>query len=196
VIKACWVVRSELKNPIQFFSKTIKKISGIDAESQSSCAREVVKKSFSFEFVIVSGKNIKMNFLVSVADLPTDELEDQLAELKARQKVIENELKLRRKKNADIVADCGLTLQEIRRFARHLLLPEFGVSGQVRLSKTCRGVLVVGAGGLGCPALQFLASSGVRRLGIVDHDTGKNGIINRQINRKNSLFKFYRRIIK
>ena len=117
---------------------------------------------------------IKMNSSVSLSDLPTEALEAELSDLKARQKLVENELKLRRKKNADIVADCGLTLQEIRRFSRHLLLPEFGVSGQARISKTRRGVLVVGAGGLGCPALQFLASSGVGRIGIVDHDTGKH----------------------
>jgi len=106
------------------------------------------------------------------SDLPTEELENLPVELKDRQRVIETELKIRRQKNADILADCGLTLQEIGRFSRHLLLPEFGVSGQVRISKCQRGVLVVGAGGLGCPALQYLASSGVAKLGIVDHDIG------------------------
>ena len=112
------------------------------------------------------------NSLAQVSELTTEELERQLAELKDRQKVLETELKLRRHKNADILADCGLTLQEIGRYSRHLLLPEFGVSGQVRVCKAQRGILVVGAGGLGCPALQYLAASGVARLGIVDHDTG------------------------
>jgi hypothetical protein len=113
-----------------------------------------------------------MSATFEVADLPTEFLETELRDLKDRQKLIETELKLRRQKNADILADCGLTLQEIGRFSRHLLLPEFGVSGQVRISKAERGILVVGAGGLGCPALQYLASSGVAKLGIVDHDTG------------------------
>ncbi|WP_420118168.1 ThiF family adenylyltransferase, partial [Micromonospora sp.] len=62
-----------------------------------------------------------------------------------------------------------LTVDEIRRYSRHLIIPDVGVEGQKRL-KNAR-VLCVGAGGLGSPALMYLAAAGVGTLGIIDFDT-------------------------
>ncbi len=58
--------------------------------------------------------------------------------------------------------------QNLRRYSRHLLIPEVGLAGQVRL--VAARVLVVGAGGLGSPVLQYLAAAGIGRIGIVDDD--------------------------
>ncbi|EXB63276.1 Adenylyltransferase and sulfurtransferase MOCS3 [Morus notabilis] len=73
----------------------------------------------------------------------------------------------------------GLTPQMIYRYSRHLLLPSFGVQGQSNLLKS--SILVVGAGGLGSPALLYLAACGVGRLGIVDHDVVELNNMHRQI---------------
>ncbi|XP_022158874.1 adenylyltransferase and sulfurtransferase MOCS3 [Momordica charantia] len=73
----------------------------------------------------------------------------------------------------------GLSPDMIYRYSRHLLLPSFGVQGQSRLLKS--SILVVGAGGLGSPALLYLAACGVGRLGIVDHDVVELNNMHRQI---------------
>ncbi|GAA1342125.1 molybdopterin-synthase adenylyltransferase MoeB [Arthrobacter roseus] len=72
-----------------------------------------------------------------------------------------------------------LTNEEYQRYSRHLLIPEFGVTAQKRL-KNAR-VLVIGAGGLGSPALLYLAAAGVGTLGIVDDDTVDVSNLQRQV---------------
>ena len=69
--------------------------------------------------------------------------------------------------------------QETQRYHRQLLLPEFGPEGQSKLQRG--SVLVIGAGGLGCPILQYLAAAGVGRIGIVDADTISVSNLHRQI---------------
>ncbi len=73
----------------------------------------------------------------------------------------------------------ALAPEEIERYARHLVLPEVGGPGQNRL-KAAR-VLVVGAGGLGAPLIQYLAAAGIGRIGIVDDDTVSLSNLQRQV---------------
>ncbi|MGF1724754.1 molybdopterin-synthase adenylyltransferase MoeB [Photobacterium nomapromontoriensis] len=73
----------------------------------------------------------------------------------------------------------SLTREEKERYSRHLLLPDIGYVGQCRLKNA--KVLVIGAGGLGSPALLYLAAAGVGTLGIVDFDEVDESNLQRQI---------------
>lgn len=68
---------------------------------------------------------------------------------------------------------------ELERNARHIVLREIGGPGQKRLKEA--RVLVVGAGGLGAPALQYLAAAGVGTIGVIDHDAVENTNLQRQV---------------
>jgi len=72
-----------------------------------------------------------------------------------------------------------LTVDEIRRYSRHLIIPDVAVAGQKRLKNA--KVLCVGAGGLGSPALMYLAAAGVGTLGIIDFDTVDESNLQRQV---------------
>jgi len=72
-----------------------------------------------------------------------------------------------------------LTNDEIRRYSRHLILPEVGMAGQKKLRAT--SVLCIGAGGLGSPIAMYLAAAGIGRLGIVDFDLVDESNLQRQI---------------
>lgn len=72
-----------------------------------------------------------------------------------------------------------LTRDEIRRYSRHIMLPEVGLSGQKKISSA--KVLCIGAGGLGSPILMYLAAAGVGQLGIVDFDTVDESNLQRQL---------------
>ena len=72
-----------------------------------------------------------------------------------------------------------LTIDEVRRYSRHLIIPDVGMSGQKRLKNA--KVLVIGAGGLGSPALLYLAAAGVGTLGIAEFDTVDESNLQRQV---------------
>ncbi|MBA3294281.1 MAG: adenylyltransferase/sulfurtransferase MoeZ [Geodermatophilaceae bacterium] len=72
-----------------------------------------------------------------------------------------------------------LTVEEVRRYSRHLIIPDVGMDGQKRLKNA--KVLAVGAGGLGSPTLLYLAAAGVGTLGIVEFDVVDESNLQRQI---------------
>jgi len=72
-----------------------------------------------------------------------------------------------------------LSPEEIKRYSRHLIMPEMGMDGQRKLKQS--SVLCIGAGGLGSPAAMYLAAAGIGRLGIVDFDVVDYSNLQRQL---------------
>jgi sulfur-carrier protein adenylyltransferase/sulfurtransferase len=73
----------------------------------------------------------------------------------------------------------ALSVAEVRRYSRHLIIPDVAMAGQQRMMNA--KVLCVGAGGLGSPALMYLAAAGIGTLGIVEYDTVDESNLQRQI---------------
>src|SRR5690242_6054070 len=71
-----------------------------------------------------------------------------------------------------------LSPARLSRFARHIVLPELGGAGQVALAGA--HVVLVGCGGIGSPALQYLAGAGIGRLTLIDDDTVEESNLHRQ----------------
>jgi len=72
-----------------------------------------------------------------------------------------------------------LTPREIRRYSKQIMIPEIGIKGQEKLRQA--KVLVVGAGGLGCPVLQYLTAAGVGKIGIAEFDMVDESNLQRQV---------------
>ena len=72
-----------------------------------------------------------------------------------------------------------LSPRELRRYSKQIMIPEIGIEGQEKLKQA--SVLVIGAGGLGCPVLQYLVAAGVGKVAIVEFDMVNETNLQRQI---------------
>ena len=84
-----------------------------------------------------------------------------------------------------MIMPVGLGPEELIRYSRHLVIPEIGLNGQIKLKSS--SVLVVGCGALGSPIAQYLAASGIGRIGLVDYDDIELSNLQRQVIYKTAL---------
>ncbi|KAL7295528.1 hypothetical protein TKK_0011172 [Trichogramma kaykai] len=102
----------------------------------------------------------------------------EIAELKKRLREKEAAL-IALRQETQILQENGLTNTEIARYSRQVILPSIGVTGQIKIKHA--SVLIVGAGGLGCPSGLYLAGAGVGRIGIIDYDDVEITNLHRQV---------------
>ena len=93
-------------------------------------------------------------------------------------------MKSRAQRPADAPKPGAFSATELERYARHIIMREIGGPGQKKLKQA--RVLVVGAGGLGAPALQYLAAAGVGTIGVIDDDVVDNSNLQRQVIHRDS----------
>ncbi|KAE9381236.1 molybdenum cofactor synthesis protein [Stipitochalara longipes BDJ] len=109
--------------------------------------------------------------------------EEELKKLKEQLAAIENEevpdVKGLSLEEGPVTRKWPLELEEYKRYGRQMIVPNIGIQGQLRLKAA--SVLIVGAGGLGCPAAAYIAGAGVGTIGIVDGDTVETSNLHRQI---------------
>jgi sulfur-carrier protein adenylyltransferase/sulfurtransferase len=79
----------------------------------------------------------------------------------------------------EALADVELSHEEVKRYSRHLIMPEVGMDGQKRLKAA--SILLIGAGGLGSPLAMYLAAAGIGRIGLVDYDVVDYTNLQRQV---------------
>lgn len=111
-------------------------------------------------------------------DCTKEELLQQIEALKLENNKLKNATRSSVEQLVDF--DDKLSLDEYRRYGRQMIVPEFGaLKSQIKLKSS--KILVIGAGGLGCPALLYLAASGIGQIGIVDNDTVDVSNLHRQV---------------
>jgi len=77
------------------------------------------------------------------------------------------------------MAEANLSQRELRRYRKQIMIPDIGIEGQEKLKQA--SVIVIGAGGLGCPVLQYLVAAGIGKIAIVDFDIVDEANLQRQI---------------
>ncbi|KAI0013443.1 adenylyltransferase [Xylariaceae sp. FL0662B] len=123
----------------------------------------------------ITDKAIKLREQILQAEKELQGLRRQLDEVEASRQISEPEVS----RGTPAGWKWPLSEDEYARYGRQLILPTVGIKGQLHLKSTA--VLIVGAGGLGCPAAAYLAGAGVGTIGVVDGDTVEISNLHRQI---------------